>query len=100
MKKVMDHENIENHHRVKFHMLYESVFVDALNSKRSLCEQGGKKIAVSFLSRLDDMNEFFTMEELYKLRLAKTIYKKQILKVNLICKLWQGNNRYPTSALP
>ena len=41
MKKVMDHENVEDHHRVKFHMLYESAFVEALNSKQSSCEQGG-----------------------------------------------------------
>ena len=44
MKKVMDHDNVEDHHRVKFHMLYESSFVEALNSKRSSCEQGGKKL--------------------------------------------------------
>ena len=78
MKKVMDLENVEDHHRVKFHMLYESAFVEALNSKQSLCEQGGKKIAESFLLWLDDMDEFFTMEELCKtLQLAMTIREKE-----------------------
>ena len=49
MKEVMDHENVEDHHPVKFHMLYQSAFIEAPNSKQSLCEQGGKKIAVSLL---------------------------------------------------
>ncbi len=34
------------------------------------------------------------------LRTVSTIYKKLIIKVNLFCELFQGNNRYPTSAVP
>ena len=58
-------------------MLYESAFVEALNSKRSSCEQAGKKIVVSFLLGMDNVDDFFTMEELCKLRLAKTIREKE-----------------------
>lgn len=43
-KEVMDHECVANQDRVKFQMLYESVFNHALNSKRSTCEQAGRGI--------------------------------------------------------
>ena len=41
-KEVMDHKCMANRDRVRFQMLYESVFNHALNSKRSTCEQAGK----------------------------------------------------------
>ena len=50
--KVMDHECVSNKDRVKFQMLYESVFNHALNSKRSTCEQAGRNIMLKELKNL------------------------------------------------
>ena len=44
MTLVMDHEAVPHHLRGKFQMLYESVFNESLNTKRSSCEQTGGKI--------------------------------------------------------
>jgi hypothetical protein len=41
---VIDFDNVPPHMHLRFKMLYESDFNDALNTKRSLCEQAGKKL--------------------------------------------------------
>jgi hypothetical protein len=77
MQLVMKFENIKEHKKMEFHQLYESVFNDALNTKRSACEQAGSKIVVDTVTRLASLvengeEELFTMEELCKLRRATT----------------------------
>jgi hypothetical protein len=77
-KQVMDHECVADRERVKFQMLYESVFNHALNSKRSTCEQAGKAIMMKELKRFkEDGIDRFTIEELQKLRRANTEREKQ-----------------------
>ncbi len=69
---VMDHENVPEEQRGRFQMLYESVFNEALNTKRSSCEQLGGKIVQSIIAKFELAKEdFFTMDELIKLRRAK-----------------------------
>jgi hypothetical protein len=54
-------------------MLYESVFNEALDTKRSSCEQSGGKIVRSTIAKFELAKEdVFTMDELIKLRRAKT----------------------------
>jgi hypothetical protein len=40
---AIDFENVPLHVHLRFQMLYESAFNDALNTQRSSCEQAGKK---------------------------------------------------------
>jgi hypothetical protein len=52
-------------------MLYESVFNEALNTKRSSCEKLSGKIVQSTIAKFELTGEdFFTMDELIKLRRA------------------------------
>ena len=63
--KVMDHECVANRDRVKFQMLYVSVFNHALNSKRSTCEQAGRNIMLKELKRFKvEGGEMFSIGEL------------------------------------
>ena len=73
IKLVMDHEDVPEHQRVRFQMLYDSVFNEALNTKRSSCEQSGGKIFRETMKTFEESGEeFFTIEELTKLRRATT----------------------------
>jgi hypothetical protein len=73
IKLVMDHENIPEQQRDQFQMLYESVFNEALNTKRSSCEQSGGKIVKESIAKFAESGEdFFTVDELSTLRRAKT----------------------------
>jgi hypothetical protein len=77
-KEVMDHECVANRDRVKFQMLYESVFNHALNSKRSTCEQAGKGIMMKELKRFKEEGmDRFTIDELQKMRRATTEREKK-----------------------
>jgi hypothetical protein len=49
MSLVMDFENVPRGHCLNFHMLYESLYNKALNSKRSSCEQAARKIMLPAL---------------------------------------------------
>ena len=70
---VIDFENVPRHMHLRFQMLYESAFNDALNTKRSSCEQAGKKIARKALAEFRERGEqFYTIEEFCKLRRATT----------------------------
>jgi hypothetical protein len=53
-------------------MLYESVFNEALNTKRSSCEQAAGKIVRETIAQMENPNEFYTMNEICKLRRATT----------------------------
>lgn len=77
MKLVMDHEGVAESKRVNFHMLYESVFNEALNTKRSACEQAGGKIVIETMAMMNPDEEFFTIEELCKLRRSTTEREKK-----------------------
>ena len=77
MKLVMKFENVKERNQLEFHMLYESVFNEALNTKRSSCEQAGGKIVMESLESLKPGDEFFTIEELCKLRQSSTEKEKQ-----------------------
>ncbi|KAI2492752.1 hypothetical protein MHU86_21795 [Fragilaria crotonensis] len=73
MKLVMDHEDVPPQHRLNFQRTYESVFNEALNSKRSACEQSGGRIARKTIAEFETSGEaFFTMDEVSKLRRANT----------------------------
>ena len=76
MKTLFQFENVKEHKKVEFHMLYECVFNDALNTKRSACEQNGGTIVKKMLETMDP-DELFTVEELCKLRRATTEREKQ-----------------------
>ena len=77
-KGVMDHECVADRDRVKFQMLYESVFNHALNSKRSTCEQAGKGIMLKELKRFGEEGiDMFSIEELQKMRRATTEREKK-----------------------
>ena len=71
---LMDHEAVPLHQRGKFQMLYESVFNNALNTKRSSCKQAGGKIVRESIATFREQGEeeFFTIDELCKLRRATT----------------------------
>jgi hypothetical protein len=73
IRLVMDHERVGDQQRGQFQMLYESVFNEALNTKRSSCEQSGGKIVRESIAKFAKLEEeFFTMDELATLRRAKT----------------------------
>ena len=72
LQLVMDHENVPARNREKFYMLYDSVFNEALNTKRSSCEQAAGRIVRESIAQLENPDDFFTMEELCKLRRATT----------------------------
>ena len=75
---VMDHECVANRDRVKFQMLYESVFNHALNSKRSTCEQAGGNIMLKELKRFKEEGvDMFLIDKLQNLRRANTEREKQ-----------------------
>ena len=78
-KQVMDDECVANRDRVKFQMLYESVFLHALNSNRSTCEQaGGRNIMMKELKKFKEEGiGMFSIDELQKLRRATTEREKQ-----------------------
>jgi hypothetical protein len=68
---VMEHEHVPQDKRAQFQMIYESTFNDALNQKRSSCEQTGGDIVRKSIRDFAAINmEMFTMEELCKLRRA------------------------------
>ena len=70
---VIDFENVPSHMHLRFQMLYESAFNDSLNTKRSLCEQAGKKIARKALADFREGGEqFYTIDEFCKVGRATT----------------------------
>jgi hypothetical protein len=73
MKKVMDHEDVQPQHRLNFQRIYETAFSEALNTKRSACEQSAGKIVRKTIDEFEEsLEEFFTMDEVMKLRRATT----------------------------
>jgi hypothetical protein len=72
-KLVMDHEDVSPRHHVNLQMTYKTVFNEALNSKRSSCEQAGGMIVRKTIAKFEESGEdFFTVDELTKLRRANT----------------------------
>jgi hypothetical protein len=76
MKLVMKFENVVEHKKLEFHMLYETVFNEALNTKRSSCEQAGGKIVMEALTTMKT-DEFYRIDELCKLRRSTTRREKE-----------------------
>lgn len=72
MQSLFKFENVKEHKKLNFHRIYESVFNDALNTKRSACEQAGGKIVKAFLKTMADDEYWYTIEELCKLRRSTT----------------------------
>lgn len=71
---VMEHEHVPQDKHAQFQMIYESTFNDALNQKRSSCEQTAGDIVRKSIRDFGAMDmEFFTMEELCKLRRAENV---------------------------
>jgi hypothetical protein len=76
MKSLLKFENVKEHKRLHFHRVYETVFNDALNTKRSACKQAGGKIVKAALRSMRPDHSLFTVEELYKLRRSTTEREK------------------------
>ena len=76
METLYKFENVKEHKKLEFHRLYESVFDDASNTKRSACEQSGGKIVKDMLTMMEP-DKLFTVDELCKLRRATTEWEKQ-----------------------
>ena len=75
---VMDQEHVARQQRGSFQMVYESTFNDALNQKRSSCEQAGGEIVRATIALFKESGkELFTMEELCKLRRSGTEREKE-----------------------
>lgn len=63
MKLVMDYEDVAETKRVNFpSMLYESVFNEALNTKRSACQQACGTIVKETMALMNPYEEFFIIE--------------------------------------
>ena len=72
-RKVIEFEKVRPQMHYQFQMTYEKTFNLALNQKRSSCEQAGLKITRKTIADFKKRGEdFFTMEELCKLRRATT----------------------------
>jgi hypothetical protein len=72
-RKVIEFEKVRPQMHYQFQMTYEKTFNLALNQKRSSCEQSGLKITRKTITDFKKSGEdFFTMEELCKLRRATT----------------------------
>ncbi len=75
---VMDHENVPQNRRGQYQSIYESTFNDALNTKRSSCEQSGGRIVRESLTAFKESGkDFFTIDELCKLRRSETEREKE-----------------------
>ena len=60
-------------HRLNFQRIYESAFNEALNTKRSACEQSAGKIVQKTMAEFEKSGEeFFTIDEVSTLRRANT----------------------------
>lgn len=79
MDWVMKHEKVPQEKRLMYRVVYESVFNESLNAKRSTCETAGRKIVVDkTMPKFQEKGkELFTMEELCKLRRAETEREKE-----------------------
>ena len=79
MDWVMKHEKVPQEKRLKYWVVYESVFNKSLDAKRSTCETVGRKIVVDkTMPKFQEKGkELFTMEELCKLRRAETEREKE-----------------------
>ena len=73
MKLLMDHEDVQPQHCLNFQRIYETAFSEALNTKRSACEQSAGKIVRKTIDDFEELGEeSFTMDEVLKLRRATT----------------------------
>ena len=71
---VIQREKVPSHAQQEFAAVYKSTFMEALNTKRSTCEQAARKIVFNALDTNITLNvdNFFTIEELSTLRQAET----------------------------
>ncbi len=67
MYSLFKFENVKEHKKLQILRVYEIVFNDALNTKRSACKQAGGKIVKVALQSLGSDCSLFTVEELCKL---------------------------------
>lgn len=76
-RMVLDEEKPKSEYL--FTMMYQDCFKKALNQKRSTCEQAGKLIVVRAINQVfkNRGEDFFTFEELCKLRRATTEREKK-----------------------
>jgi hypothetical protein len=79
MDWVMNHDKVPQEKRLMYWVVFESVFNESLNAKRSTCETAGRKIVVDkTMPKFQEKGkELFTMEELYKLMRAETEREKE-----------------------
>jgi hypothetical protein len=82
MNMVMDHKSVHQDVRCKFQMLYDSTFNGALNQKRSNCEQAGGNLVRKKMEEMKKKGEeFYTTEELCKLRRYGNEWEQMVLGV-------------------
>ena len=76
---LMKHEKVPQEKRLLYWVVYESVFNESLNAKRSTCETAGRKIVVdeTMPEFQEEGKELFTMEELCKLGRAEIEREKE-----------------------
>jgi hypothetical protein len=79
MDWVMKHEKVPQEKHLIYRVVYESVFNESLNAKRSTCETAGRKIVVDkTMPKFQEKGkELFTMEELCKRMRAETEREKE-----------------------
>jgi hypothetical protein len=79
MDWVMKHEKVPQEKHLMYWVVYESVFNESLNAKRSTCEMAQRKIVVDkMMPKFQEKGkELFTMEELCKLRQVQTECEKE-----------------------
>ena len=70
---VIQREKVPSHAQQEFAAVYKSTFMEALNTKRSTCEQAARKIFNALDTNMTlNVDNFFTIEELSTLRQAET----------------------------
>ncbi|KAI2509866.1 hypothetical protein MHU86_4577 [Fragilaria crotonensis] len=75
---VMDHENVPQNWRGQYQSIYVSTFNDALNTKRSSCEQlGGRIVRESLTIFKESGKDFFIIDELCTLQRSETEREKE-----------------------
>ena len=77
--KIIEREKVPTMKQKDFAAVYKTTFMEALNTKRSTCEQSARKIVYRTLAKSEKLNtkNFYTIEELSKLRSAATEREKE-----------------------
>ncbi len=100
---VIDHKDVTPRHRVNIQMTFGTVFNKVLNSKRISCGQaGGKNVRKTIAKFWESGENFFTIDELTKLRRANRDRERKaffwLFRTFLVCVCGRRNCRNLLSA--